>query len=51
MDLEILAEIPIDPEFAKLCDEGRIELYNKINFSFDEKFSNKILKTIGGMKK
>lgn len=51
MGLEIMAEIPIDPTFVELCDEGKIELYNQINFTFKEYFSNRVLKTLGGLSK
>lgn len=51
MGLEILAQIPIDPDLSKLCDEGKIELYGKINFTFKEYFSNIILDKLGGVAK
>jgi Mrp family chromosome partitioning ATPase len=31
MDVELLTQIPIDPLFAKMCDEGKIETYVQIN--------------------
>lgn len=46
MNVEIMAQIPIDPDFVKLCDEGKIELYNKINYKFADDFKNRILKMI-----
>lgn len=49
MNVDLLAEIPLDPELATLSDEGRIELYSKINLSFNDIFSNKILKKLGGL--
>lgn len=49
MNLNVIAQIPIDPELARLCDEGKIELYSKLNYTFDEYFSNSILKMIGGL--
>ncbi len=45
--VEVLAEIPVDPELVKLSDEGKIELYQKINFTFKEEFSNQIINSIG----
>lgn len=46
MGLDIIAEIPIDPELVQLSDEGKIELYQKINFSFKETFESGLMKTI-----
>lgn len=50
MGLDIIAEIPIDPEFVKLCDEGKVELYGKINYAFQLDFSNRVLEKVGGLK-
>lgn len=43
MNIPVIAQIPIDPEFVKLCDEGKVELYNKINFKFAEDFKSRVL--------
>ncbi|SHH22992.1 Mrp/NBP35 family ATP-binding protein [Tepidibacter thalassicus] len=48
MDIDVIAKLPIDPQFVELCDEGRIELYEKINLDFEENFSKKISEKIGG---
>ncbi len=49
MNLNVIAEVPIDPEFTKLCDEGKVELYSKLNYTFNEYFSNRVLDTIGAL--
>jgi Mrp family chromosome partitioning ATPase len=36
MDIELLATLPIDPEFTQMCDEGRIEVYGQIKIPLDE---------------
>jgi len=36
MGIELLGQIPLDPEFIELCDEGRIELYANLKEDFDE---------------
>ncbi|SHK37901.1 Mrp/NBP35 family ATP-binding protein [Tepidibacter formicigenes] len=48
MDIDVIAKLPIDPQFVELCDEGRVELYEKINLDFEESFSKKISEKIGG---
>jgi len=48
MEIPLIAKMPIDPDFVALCDEGKIELYNKYNLDFNENFSNKIKEIIGG---
>lgn len=50
MNLSLLAEIPLDPEFVELCDEGKIELYNSINFTFGRYFKERILNNIKGVR-
>lgn len=49
--VEVIAEIPIDPELVQLSDEGKIELYNKINFTFKESFNDRIMNSIGSLAK
>ncbi len=49
MNIDILAKLPIDPQFVSLCDEGRIELYEKINLDLEESFSRTIKEKIGGL--
>lgn len=49
MGIDVIANIPIDSNLAELCDEGRIELYGKINFSFIDDLSKNLMKEIGGM--
>lgn len=34
MNIELIAKLSIDPEYAKLCDEGKVEEYQKINGKF-----------------
>lgn len=36
MGIELLGQIPLDPEFVELCDEGRIELYGNLKEDFME---------------
>lgn len=50
MGIGIIANIPIDPDFTELCDEGRIELYGKINYSMLNDLSSSLMKVIGGAK-
>lgn len=50
MNLDLLAKLPIDPEFAKLCDEGKIELYIKLGYEQKEA-AVKIIERIGGKEK
>ena len=50
MGIGIIANIPIDPDFTELCDEGRIELYGKINYSMLNDLSSSLMKVIGGIK-
>jgi len=49
-DIEVLTKIPIDPEFVELCDEGRIEVYSKINFGLVEEIGDKFLDTLNNSK-
>lgn len=51
MNVPLLGRIPIDPELVSLCDEGKIELYGKINYAFEEEFGMQIEKILGGLKK
>jgi Mrp family chromosome partitioning ATPase len=44
MKIPLIAQIPIDTEFVKLCDEGKVELYNKINYKFADEFRENITK-------
>ena len=46
MDVDFLTQIPIDPLFAKMCDEGNIEEYVQINSSLINSLSDKILKKL-----
>lgn len=39
----LLAQIPLDPELAKICDEGKIELYTSAEV---EEFGKKLLQAI-----
>lgn len=50
MGIELIAKMPIDSDFVSLCDEGKIELYEKYNKDFKEDFSKKINQTLGGLK-
>ncbi|WXR62123.1 Mrp/NBP35 family ATP-binding protein [Peptostreptococcaceae bacterium AGR-M142] len=43
--IKLLGRLPIDPEFASLCDDGKVELYPDINFSLEAKM-NEILKSL-----
>lgn len=40
MNIKIIAKLPIDPILAKLCDEGKIESYDKYIVLDDERESN-----------
>ena len=40
--LQLLASLPIDPQLAKLSDEGKVELYGKINYTFGENFGSRV---------
>ncbi|WP_099188809.1 Mrp/NBP35 family ATP-binding protein [Tepidibacter mesophilus] len=48
LDIDVIAKLPIDPQFVELCDEGKVELYEKINLTFEDIFSKKIEEKIGG---
>lgn len=50
-NLKIISQIPIDPVFTTLSDEGRIELYLKENFTFGETFENSIETMVKGINK
>ena len=50
MNVSLISKIPIDPELVSLCDEGKIELYEKVNYTFQENFSMQIENAIGGDK-
>ncbi|WP_432401353.1 Mrp/NBP35 family ATP-binding protein [Wukongibacter sp. M2B1] len=50
MDIDVIANIPIDPSFVELCDEGKVELYGKINFSLIDDLSKNVIDAIGGIK-
>jgi len=50
MGIQLIAKIPIDPEFVSLCDEGKIELYGKINYKLEENLSKSIEEIMGGIK-
>lgn len=43
MGINVLAQIPIDPSFVELCDEGKVELYAKINFAMMNELSTNVL--------
>jgi len=49
MEINVLANIPIDPSFVELCDEGKVELYGKINYSLIDELSSSITKVVGGI--
>ena len=44
--LNLIAELPIDKELTALSDEGKIELYSKVNLSFADMFEKNLLKEI-----
>lgn len=46
--IPLIAKMPIDPDFVSLCDEGKIEIYDKYNIDFNEDFSTRIKEIIGG---
>ncbi|WP_053955887.1 Mrp/NBP35 family ATP-binding protein [Inediibacterium massiliense] len=48
--IEVLYSLPIDREFVSLCDEGKVELYGKIEFGRCEEFAQKIEEKVGGKK-
>jgi Mrp family chromosome partitioning ATPase len=48
MGLEVLEKLAIDPEFAKLVDEGKAELYGDIAFGLMESIADKMVKKSGG---
>lgn len=50
-NLKIISKIPIDPTFVTLCDEGRVELYLKENYTFGEAFENEMESMVKGIKK
>lgn len=50
-NLNVISQIPIDPNFASLSDEGRIELYLKENFTFAEDFENQVEAMVRGINK
>lgn len=43
MDVDLLTQIAIDPLFAKMCDEGKIEEYAQIKSSVINELADKIL--------
>jgi Mrp family chromosome partitioning ATPase len=49
--VKLVAQIPIDPKFVELCDEGKIELYLKHNYDFADEFSEGIKDMVGGISK
>lgn len=51
LDIKLIEQLPIDPEFTELCDEGKVELYPKLRFEWAESFSNKVEEAIGGVLK
>ena len=46
MDVELLTQISIDPLFAKMCDEGKIEEYAQINSSLINSLADKLLRKL-----
>ncbi len=42
MNLDIVAQIPIDPEFASLCDAGNVEKYLFQNKEFADELSSQV---------
>lgn len=50
-DLPVLASLPIDPKLAELSDEGKVELYGKINYTFGEDFGSKVESIMAELKK
>ncbi|MEW9121466.1 MAG: Mrp/NBP35 family ATP-binding protein [Thermotaleaceae bacterium] len=49
MEVNFIGRLPIDPELAALSDEGKVELYEKMNLSFQDEFGNPIEKIMGGL--
>jgi len=49
--LPVLATLPIDPKLAALSDEGKVELYGKINYTFGEDFGSKVEKIMADLDK
>ncbi len=48
----LLAQIPIDPQIARLCDEGSIELYeSEIVTNLGESFSKAVAEKVSSVKK
>ncbi|WP_129595957.1 Mrp/NBP35 family ATP-binding protein [Anaerophilus nitritogenes] len=50
MGVDVIDYLPIDHEFVSLCDEGKVELYGKIEFGRCEEFAKKIEEKVGGNK-
>ncbi|WP_176461767.1 Mrp/NBP35 family ATP-binding protein [Anaeromicrobium sediminis] len=50
LGVDLLYSFPINPDFTELCDEGRIEVFGKINFDLCEKFSHVVENKIGAIK-
>lgn len=49
MGVDLLGKLPLDPELAELCDDGRIEVYGMINESMKE-IADRIENKLGGVK-
>ncbi|MCT4564235.1 MAG: Mrp/NBP35 family ATP-binding protein [Maledivibacter sp.] len=49
MGINVLAQMPIDPSFVELCDEGKVELYAKINFAMMKELSDNVLKNLDAL--
>ncbi len=45
--IEVLGKLPVDPDFAELCDEGKIELYKSISDYMKDTF-DRIEEKLGG---
>lgn len=46
MNVDLLAQIPIDPSFAEMCDEGRIETYAQNNNSVINSLAGSLLEKL-----
>lgn len=47
LDVEIIDKLPLDPEFANLCDEGKVEQYTNINPEAGAKIVDYIKQKLG----
>lgn len=49
--VDLVAQIPIDPKFVELSDEGKVELYLKHNYEFADEFGKEIKNMVGKISK